>query len=63
MLFERDIRKIKSQGAGFLVAVAIAVAFFCKWMDFMRAIWPSFMQLKTDYNLDEIPHIVCFSIP
>lgn len=62
-MIARDLKRVKNNGKGVLIAAAIAFTFLCKWMDLMKIMWPQYMQLKSDYNLHEIMHIACFTIP
>ena len=59
MLFilQREINRYRTNGLGnTLVALAINVTFFLTWFPFCRLIWPRYMQIRQDYNLEPYIH-------
>lgn len=43
------------------MAIILATVFFTQWIPFMKYIWPSYMQLKEDYNIHPIWHIALYT--
>jgi len=58
-MIKREFNRYKDNGIGIVnitVSVLISLAFYSFWMEYMKFIWPSYMQLKEDYNLTSITH-------
>ena len=60
-MLKRDKKRLQGKGLGLIVATAIAVTFFYKWMDFMRFIWPTYMEIKTKYEMNPFYHIAIYT--
>jgi hypothetical protein len=56
-MLSREIRRFYNNRKGLLVAIVIAITFFYSWIKIMKYMWPSYMKLKTDYNLPNMVHL------
>lgn len=45
-----------------IIALTIATAFYAYWIDFMRLIWPVYMQLQTDYGMPTALHSGIYTV-
>ncbi len=45
-----------------IIAMTIATAFYSYWMDFMRLIWPVYMQFQIDYEIPSAIHSGIYTV-
>ena len=45
-----------------LIAMTIATAFYTYWMDFMRLIWPVYMQFQIDHEIPTVIHSGIYTV-
>ena len=56
-LIDREIKRYREIGIGWtIVGTTIALAFFNFWMPFCKLLWPTYMQIGIDFELEPFVH-------
>lgn len=63
LLLAREIERFQKSGlTALVVAALIAGLFIFKWIDFIKIIWPAYMNLHYDYHIPSIIHSGLFTV-